>query len=222
MLGLSGCVDETTYRSVTLDIQPMWGDQPLTMDTDYSVGDKTINLDVFAMYLSDIEVIADGGKVVASKEVLLASNGRNNFGLGMLAVEDNGLQGLDQLRFSIGLDSIINHIDPLTAAAPLNDVGMHWNWNPMAGYKFVRMDGRLDGAEFASHAAGDPLYRSGVSVDLNQVSFNGDDILITLQVDMQNALDGVVFTDGNNHGPASPANQAYINKLPTGEPFSSK
>jgi len=40
------------------------------------------------------------------------------------------------LRFTIGVPFRINHENPLTAEAPLDDPDMHWHWR--SGYKFLR------------------------------------------------------------------------------------
>ena len=40
------------------------------------------------------------------------------------------------LRFTVGVPFRINHENPLTAEAPLDDPDMHWHWR--SGYKFLR------------------------------------------------------------------------------------
>ncbi|MCB0220108.1 MAG: metallo-mystery pair system four-Cys motif protein [Chrysiogenetes bacterium] len=48
----------------------------------------------------------------------------------------------DGVCFTMGVPFEMNHIDAGTAPAPLNSVGMQWNWN--GGYKFLRIDGQGD------------------------------------------------------------------------------
>lgn len=40
------------------------------------------------------------------------------------------------LRFTLGVPFELNHANPLTARAPLDDGAMHWHWR--SGYKFLR------------------------------------------------------------------------------------
>lgn len=40
------------------------------------------------------------------------------------------------LRFVVGVPFELNHANPLTAQAPLDDAAMHWHWR--SGYKFLR------------------------------------------------------------------------------------
>jgi uncharacterized repeat protein (TIGR04052 family) len=40
------------------------------------------------------------------------------------------------LRFTLGVPFALNHADPTTATAPLDQTVMHWHWR--AGYKFLR------------------------------------------------------------------------------------
>ncbi len=48
------------------------------------------------------------------------------------------------LRFTLGLPFSINHQNPLTATAPLNNSAMFWSWQ--LGYKFLRLD--LQGPDY--------------------------------------------------------------------------
>ena len=40
------------------------------------------------------------------------------------------------IRFTVGVPFELNHANPLTAHAPLNQSAMHWHWR--SGYKFLR------------------------------------------------------------------------------------
>jgi uncharacterized repeat protein (TIGR04052 family) len=42
----------------------------------------------------------------------------------------------ESIAFSIGVPDDLNHLDPVTARAPLNYTVMHWHW--LSGYKFIR------------------------------------------------------------------------------------
>lgn len=47
------------------------------------------------------------------------------------------------IRFTIGVPFELNHADPTTAPAPLNDSSLWWTWN--SGYRFARLDGTTTG-----------------------------------------------------------------------------
>lgn len=77
----------------------------------------------------------------------------------------------EQVRFFLGLDSAMNHANPLSLPYPFNAPGLHWDWNPAAGFKFLELEGHVDGngdgdfddAEdqvFAYHCATDTLLRA--------------------------------------------------------------
>ena len=63
----------------------------------------------------------------------------NNFTLGSMTAGH-----VHELHFLLGLDEATNRIDPTLADYPLNIPGMHWSWNPSAGYKFMNMEGYVD------------------------------------------------------------------------------
>lgn len=48
-------------------------------------------------------------------------------------------QAYTGLAFKLGVPFAMNHLDPATAAAPLNDTTMWWAWR--GGYKFLKLDG---------------------------------------------------------------------------------
>ncbi|MFM7203787.1 MAG: MbnP family copper-binding protein [Myxococcota bacterium] len=55
----------------------------------------------------------------------------------------------EQLRATLGVPFELNHSDPMQAQAPLTETTMHWGWQ--GGYKFFRLDGRLDAHPVVIH-----------------------------------------------------------------------
>lgn len=53
------------------------------------------------------------------------------------------------LRFTVGVPFRLNHANPMTAGAPLDDTDMHWHWR--SGYKFLRAGVRTDTDGFWIH-----------------------------------------------------------------------
>ena len=58
---------------------------------------------------------------------------------------DAPARDFDGIRLEIGVPFELNHANPLTAEAPLDDAAMHWHWR--SGYKFLRagLDSNDDG-----------------------------------------------------------------------------
>lgn len=57
------------------------------------------------------------------------------------------------LRFKLGVPAERNHLDPMKAAPPLAHTSMHWGWQ--AGYRFMRLDTRVDGKMYNVHLGSD-------------------------------------------------------------------
>ncbi len=113
------------------------------------------------------------------------------------------------LSFNVGLDSTTNHSDPMTAAAPLNETSMHWNWNTSAGYKFIRLEGQIDSSltglagewkNFVYHVATDATLRN-VSYSQNNSITVGQTTTVNYHIMWNRFFDGVdVATNSNQHG----------------------
>jgi hypothetical protein len=127
------------------------------------------------------------------------------------------------LRFGAGVDSLANAGSPITNPFPLDDVEMHWNWNPGGGYKSFVMEGTVDGQGFITHAAANDvasnvIYQSGIMVDAQGVSTAGNVIRIEMRVDVADMFNGLTLPAGPSMGTAS-FNRQYMEKLGTGSPF---
>lgn len=61
---------------------------------------------------------------------------------GEVTLLDNVDMTNTEVCFEVGVPASMNHLDPTTAASPLNDNTMQWNW--LAGYKYMRIDGSGD------------------------------------------------------------------------------
>ncbi len=55
----------------------------------------------------------------------------------------------DALELSLGVPERLNHANPATAPPPLTASSMHWGWR--AGYKFLRLEAKLDGEAILFH-----------------------------------------------------------------------
>lgn len=157
-----------------------------------------ITFTTLKFYASDFVMKDDAGNTVASyagKAVL--ADAANS------AAQTIGTMGhghIHEVHFSLGLNSTMNHADPTIAAYPLNIPGMHWGWNPAAGYKFLNMEGHVDGngdgdtvdpedAAFTYHCATDALLRE------DHIHFHrdvdGGTVVITAKVNVALLMTGL-------------------------------
>ena len=133
-----------TDASIKLEFEFMNGMMPFASgDTLVDSANRKVIFDKVRFYASNAHLLDMGGNEVAHYEdvymLVDAANPTNLFDLGTVSPGH-----IHEVAFNVGLDSLTNHADPMTAAAPLNDATMHWGWSPAAGYKFIVMEGRVD------------------------------------------------------------------------------
>lgn len=133
-----------TQGSVSLSVEFTKGMMPFDFNAAHTDGaGNTIRFTTLKFYLSGAHLMDDDMSTVAefnSTYMLVdAAAASNTFTLGSV---DAG--HIHELHLTMGLDSATNYADPLTAAFPLNIPGMHWSWNPNAGYKFMNLEGYVD------------------------------------------------------------------------------
>ncbi|MCB9181374.1 MAG: MbnP family protein [Flavobacteriales bacterium] len=133
-----------TY-SLKLEFEFLAGMMPYDLNTLLADSSGTLmKFDKVRFFASNTELMdMMGNEMEHYHDVYMlvdADNSSNVFTLG------NSFDGhVHMLKFNVGLDSAANHNTLLEMApAPLNDGTMHWGWNPMAGYKFIVLEGRWD------------------------------------------------------------------------------
>ncbi len=129
---------------------------------------------------------------------------------------------IHEVHFSLGLNSTVNHADPVAATYPLNIPGMHWSWNPMAGYKFLNMEGHVDGngdgdfddaqdVPFTYHCATDALLRE------DHIHFHrdvdGGTVVIAAKVNVALLMVGLDLLANATAMGGGPNNQAAMDNL---------
>ena len=151
-------------------------------------------------YISNIKLIHDGGMETLINEHFLV-NADEDF-VGQLG--NPNINTLEGIKFSIGVEEALNHLDPTTYDSdhPLapQSPNMHWGW--ASGYKFVAFEGRSGAAgldhEYEIHALGDENYFE-TNPEINwyyqsQTSFAP--IVIDLHADYINAMKGIDASTG--------------------------
>jgi len=175
----ASCSQPAPEANLELNLRHLFYAQPFQVnDTLRLPGGRAIVFDYFKYIVSDFRFVTENGEELplAQEAAILdaAAEGGANLQLTVPAGSYNGL------RFRVGLRPELNHRDPTTLAQndPLNAPGMHWGWNPEGGYKFVRVEGRLDSSalgngfattKFSYHLATDAVYAAGQDIELNNV-----------------------------------------------------
>lgn len=161
---------EVGTGTVRLSFSFVNGQDPFDINGTYHDGaGHAVRFSTLKFYVSNIHLSDDAGNSVGHFDQAWLVDGAGSgepFTLGTIPAAH-----VHEAHFHLGLDSAVNHADPLTAAYPLNVPDMHWSWNPTAGYKFLNMEGKVDGngdgdlddpedVVFTYHCATDALLRS--------------------------------------------------------------
>lgn len=194
---LSGSFAQT---NVTLHIDQKLGDIPFAYQqaVESSMG-YTFNVTRLQYYVSEIKLIHDGGQVtpVTDMYLLVDPEKRDEFELGSFPVTD-----LEQIEFSIGVDSAHNHLDPATypPTHPLahQNPSMHWGW--FSGYRFIALEGFAgDDPDsliygYQIHTIADANYRTVVVDAVEEMV--GDEMFVHVQADYMGMFEGIDVSDG--------------------------
>ena len=195
--------DETptpnTEQKLSFHLHTMVGANAAAYGVQYQdASGRKFNIADFRYYISNIVLIKkDGSEYALSGKVILANPATHEYELGEVPVGNyNGF------KFTLGLDSAINHSDPTTypATNPLSiqSPGIHWDWN--SGYIFMKVEGNVD----TTLAANGPLdfqyfYHIGMdnfkrTIDFSTSAFtvaSGSDYEIGLEFDLLKMLNNV-------------------------------
>jgi len=200
-------IEEMEDRSFTMEIEHAWGDQTFDMDANYELSGIAVKFTDFKFYMSNLKAIADMGATMESFDKTVLVDASQPFAAALGDVEMSHVHMLD---FAIGLDEVANHAeDPASLEAPLNDISMHWNWNPMAGYKFILIEGFYDSDGdnepdefFAFHVAKDTSFREG-SIEIHQ-DIDDEGNTVVFSIDYAAFFNGISFAPpyefGESHG----------------------
>lgn len=181
-----------------LEIRAMVAAGDLKYDSIYRTSaSRAFTVTDFRYYVSTISAIReDGTEQKLSCPVILVDPHKRSYAVGRLPA------GLYKgLRFTVGLDSAVNHGDPTVFAKDhplaIQTPGMHWDWN--SGYLFMKIEGRVDttqngagapATEFFYHIGLDKMKRA---IDM-QTPFSVGDAQengIKLKFDLAGMLDGI-------------------------------
>ncbi len=165
LLLFTWCVAVQGQSRIILQLSPRLGQEVFALDkaVEHPGGKYQLKLNRFEYYLSDLRIIHDGGKEtpVIDYYILARPALDSMYDLGTFP----GIDIIEGIRFSVGVDPDKNHLDPATYVTghPLapQDPSMHWGW--VAGYRFAAIEG-VSGSGlnqvFEIHALGDENYKT--------------------------------------------------------------
>lgn len=143
-LWLSGC-KPTAPTSIKVQLQ--FNGQPIDCQSKMTLKNGQWQLSQLQFYLADFQL---NGKTLLLQQnadipwqqtrLALLGTDCQNQGQWQLHFAEAVAQG--ELSFYLGVPTELNHQNPLTAATPLNQADMFWNWQ--GGHKFFRLE--LQGA----------------------------------------------------------------------------
>lgn len=159
--------EDAAESSLTLDFSARVGDAPFSCEATASgMGSTSAAIEPldFRLYVHDVRLLRSDGEEVPVH--LVDDDKWQSDGVALLDFEDktgtcvNGtaetntiLRGTAPagtytgLALKIGVPAALNHADVASARSPRNLSGLFWGWS--AGYKFVRIDGRVAGGASA-------------------------------------------------------------------------
>lgn len=188
LIGIVTVCTTALYAQTNLSIMfpPKVGGMDLQLNTTVQdLNGTDMSITDFQYYLSNIEIIHDGGQVLDLTDTVLfvqTAGDNYSFYLGEFDVTD-----VEQVNFGVGVPQDLNHEDiaqyptdhPLSWQSP----SMHWGWT--SGYKFMLCDGFGDNTGngtpnelFQLHNLGDANYKN---VQL-PVTAHNDGSLITIVI----------------------------------------
>lgn len=194
---LALCFDANAQKEVKLNINHFLGGSSFAFNQNHS-NDliEPIQWERMEYYLSNFRIVHDGGQVIYMDDVWLLVDAGNDsiFSLGSF----NGVTNIEALRFAVGVNPEVNHLDPSTYAAdhPLAHQlpSMHWGWT--SGYRFIAIEAvELNNNQTVEvHTIGDELYDS---LSISPATYTVQDtITMEIYADYAMALWGVNFQGG--------------------------
>lgn len=136
----------------SIDVIPMLDGKPINCQK-LQMGDKQWRVENLAFFVSNIRVEKQGKVALLESDnttsVSLVRINQQNCTAKVNLVSDTDITPGALFRFDLGVPFKINHLNPVTQPAPLNEPDMFWTWRN--GYKFMRIDILSDNDNWAYH-----------------------------------------------------------------------
>ena len=163
-------------------------------------------------YMDEIILVHDGGSVDSSETLALV----NGFSKTTLALGTFTIDSLESIRFAIGVNPSLNHLDPTTYTSnhPLapKSPSMHWGWT--AGYRFIAAEGYAGSGLsniFEFHGLGDGNY-AHLTLPTSGQLIASDTLVISITADYNELFRGLNVGSGLiSHGETGAAAKVVHN-----------
>ncbi|MEM7162093.1 MAG: MbnP family protein [Bacteroidota bacterium] len=202
-LGIVACENDdepmpSENGSITIRMNHLIDGGTFELNTPYDFSGQEVVFTDFRYYISNINFKGQTGTDLDNPEktAWIVSPAEDEMALGKIDAKN-----IFAMDFLVGLDDIVNHQDPTMASEEeLMNNEMHWGWNPSAGYKFMRIEGLVDGEVFGYHVATDN--RLSTLTDIEIAFSNEDDRnnILEMQFDVKKLFEGITILEGQNHG----------------------
>jgi hypothetical protein len=192
VIAFSACkkTKNTGSTTFTLQLSAKYGNQPLTIDSDYmdSVSRYVAIYDL-EFYLSHIKLIKSDGSTVNVADVAVFDF---DPGASFLSVSVNGVEGnFTGISFACGLDSVTNNGDSAGVWAYPNPLSGAFNmYRPNVGYQFEILQGKWDTAAIPVmrygliyHIGTNSAYRPNIQLN-KAFTVSGSPYTLTLYIDL--------------------------------------
>jgi Secretion system C-terminal sorting domain len=194
LLCLFSTVAVLAQTQVYLHISPKMGEMPFALnETAYHPDDNTdLKFTRFDYYLSGIKIKHDGGQITPLTDLHFLVHGAMDsvFNLGIL-----DLDLIEEITFSVGVDSAHNHLDPASYEAkhPLANQVPNMNWGWSAGYRFAAIEGYVGTNTediFQFHALGDVNYKT-ITLSILNPDVSASEKTIKIEANYANAIKSI-------------------------------
>ncbi|MDB4088697.1 T9SS type A sorting domain-containing protein [Flavobacteriales bacterium] len=161
------------------------------------VNDLGDNLNVTRLqyYITPYSITHDGGTVTLLNKTILVDAGLPTYDL----LGNYVITTIEKITFAIGVDSLLNHLDPSLASGALapKSPSMHWGWAP--GYRFIAYEGKAGTSVpptqvYELHALGDHNFHYITITTAGTTDTNGK--VIELNADYLKGLNGINVASG--------------------------
>ena len=187
---------EPQSKTTMLEFSFNADDELFSYNEVYDFNGVKVSFSELRLYLSDMVLSDSNGNSELMEEtaILLDVGSAEN----IFTIGNTDYEYIEDLQMLFGLNNEVNHLDPTTQEAPLNNAGMHWGWNPDSGYKFLKaefsVDTNDDGTPDSNgsiHCATDGLARD-IMLDVN-MNVTGSSAKVMLNADVIAFFNGVDF-----------------------------
>lgn len=188
----------TAQNDLVLNFNHKVGNEALISGQEYHQNDLDYSFSIRRLqyYISQIEIIHDGGQLtsIANTWILVNAFENANYNLGSFDIDQ-----VEEIHYWIGVEPEVNHLDPTTYPEghplALQDPSMHWGW--ASGYRFSAVEGKTGPGlvlSYEIHSIGDDNYHQ-VKLPSSSLA-DGNQRLISIDADYMGLFKDINVSGG--------------------------